>query len=56
VPLNAVTAGWWSEYTYRKMFGLTHEQYLDEPHEAVGWMIRIDELDQRIRATKQAGE
>lgn len=33
---------WWREYSYRKLFGLTHEQYLDEPAEVVGWLLAID--------------
>ena len=30
------------EYRFRKLFGLTHEQYLDEPVDIVDWLIAID--------------
>ncbi len=29
------------EFRYRQLFGLTHEQYLDEPHETVEMLLRI---------------
>ena len=30
------------EYSFRKLFGGTHEQYLDEPSELIDWLVSID--------------
>ena len=34
----------WREYRFRSVFGVTHEQFLDEPTEAVEWMLAMHEL------------
>lgn len=47
-------AQWWREYEYRRAFGgLTHEQYLDEPNEAVQWLTRIHQTVEQARADKE---
>lgn len=52
---------WDREYRYRSMFGLTHEQYLDEPVEAIEWLLRVDlvrkahEQKQQEDAQRRAG-
>jgi len=30
------------EYAFRSRFGVTHEQYLDEPSEVIDWLVSID--------------
>lgn len=37
-----MTAAWAKEYRYRKLFGLTHDQYLDEPIGAIDWLLHVD--------------
>ena len=32
------------EYRYRKLFQVSHEDYLDEPAHLIDWMIQIDGL------------
>ena len=49
-----MTAGWYAEFRYRRLFGLTHDQYLDEPGDAIQWMVRIDELIERRKKSKEA--
>jgi hypothetical protein len=46
-------AQWNAEYRYRKLFNGTHQQYLDEPLEVITWMLRIEEIYNRIEAEKQ---
>lgn len=49
---------WHTSYLYRRAVGgLTHEQYLDEPGEAIEWLIRIhalyEERDRRREAEQR---
>lgn len=37
-------AGLFREYQFRKLFGTTHEQYLDEPMATVEWLLAIHGL------------
>jgi len=39
----------WREYNFRKVFGGTHEEYLDEPSELVDWLISIDVMAKELR-------
>jgi hypothetical protein len=32
------------EYQFRTTFGLTHEEYLDEPVGVIEWLTQIDRL------------
>jgi len=32
------------EFRYRKLFQMTHEQYLDEPHRIVTWLLEMDSI------------
>jgi hypothetical protein len=32
------------EYRYRKMFGLSHAEFLAEPRGLVPWMLSIDDI------------
>lgn len=55
-------AQWLREYEYRRAFqGLTHEQYLDEPMEAIRWLTHIhaaaekEKARQRDEANRRAG-
>ncbi len=43
------------EYHYRKVMGLTHEQYLDESSETIEWMLRIDDLWRDAEARRDGG-
>jgi hypothetical protein len=46
--LRALEANWLTEYRYRKLFHVArHEDYMDEPGEAIQWMVRIDDLMRR---------
>jgi hypothetical protein len=40
----------WREYRYRKVFGLTHDQYLDEPAETIDWLLKIDDAVREAEA------
>jgi hypothetical protein len=45
---------WHHEYLYRRAFpGLTHEQYLDEPGDAIQWLLRIDKLHRDAEAERE---
>lgn len=54
-PLDPVTAGWYVEYKYRRIMpGLSHEQYLDEPGDAIQWMTRIHQIVTEIEREAEA--
>lgn len=55
MELRHAEAQWLQEYHYRHdvVPGLTHEQYLDEPLQAINWLTRIHELRQQAEAAKQ---
>lgn len=40
-PLDPRTAGWNAEYLFRRVFHVTHEQYLDTPNDEIEWLLRI---------------
>lgn len=49
MPADAVE--WHREYLYRRAFpGITHEQYLDEPGDAIEWLLRIDKVTRDLEA------
>lgn len=52
--LRPIEAQWWREYEYRRAFpGLTHDQYLDEPLEAIQWLTRIHDEVETFKAEQQ---
>ena len=36
-----------NEYLYRKLFGGTHEQFMDTPVEEIEWLLRIHAVYQK---------
>lgn len=38
----------WREYQYRKLFHLTHAQFLAEPVEMVEWSLAFTSLENRL--------
>jgi hypothetical protein len=46
-------AAWHAEYWALRTFGWTHEQYLDTPHEATQWLMRIDGVVREYEAEKK---
>lgn len=56
------TAEWYREYRFRKVFpGVTHDEFLDEPGDAVDWLLAINrmveevELERQEKAERDAG-
>lgn len=43
-----------TEYNYRVLFNVSHEQYMNEPMDSIDWMLRIDEVHRQIEKD-QAG-
>lgn len=43
------------EYRVVKAFGWTHEQYLDTPHDALNWLMRIDQIVEQFEAEQKSG-
>lgn len=51
--VDPVTQAWDEEYRYRQITGITHDQYLDEPREAVDWLLHIHDIREQARANRQ---
>lgn len=39
--LRSIEGRWLREYQACKVFGWTHEQYMDTPQEAINWLMHI---------------
>ena len=33
-----------AEYRYRRIFGMSHEEFLSEPRALIEWMVHIDSV------------
>lgn len=42
--MDPVTAAMDREYRYRRLFPISHDEYLDEPWDVIEWSLRISEL------------
>lgn len=47
--VDPVGAAWLREYRYLQVSPMTHEQYLDEPLDAIEWLTRIHGLDEAAK-------
>jgi len=41
-------AGLWREYRFRKAFGCSHEEFLDQPTRITDWLLALDNLHQEL--------
>ena len=41
MTVDADTRAYWTEYAYRKLFPMSHNEYLEEPVEVVEWLVAI---------------